>query len=165
MLKCLTTVEKLPGKTIICVDNSGSMQSTVSGKSEISRSDAACALAIILREICEDGSQVVAFGTYAVDVPARRGFALRDAIKQSKTAWGTDTAKALALAKKNGYDRVIIVTDEQSATPVAGPGDGKLGYMINVASYQNGVGYGKWHHIDGWSEAIVEYIRTVEAEK
>jgi len=34
--------------------------------------------------------------------------------------------------------------------------------MINVASNKNGVGYGPWARIDGWSEAIVEYIRTLE---
>jgi hypothetical protein len=24
------------------------------------------------------------------------------------------------------------------------------------------VGYGKWVHIDGWSEAAIEYIRALE---
>ena len=36
------------------------------------------------------------------------------------------------------------------------------GYMINVASYRNGVGYGKWTHIDGFSESIIDYIREYE---
>jgi 60 kDa SS-A/Ro ribonucleoprotein len=31
-----------------------------------------------------------------------------------------------------------------------------------VASYQNGVGYRDWTHIDGWSEAVVEYIFQYE---
>jgi hypothetical protein len=31
-----------------------------------------------------------------------------------------------------------------------------------MASYKNGVGYGAWTHIDGWSDAIVEYIRPLE---
>jgi 60 kDa SS-A/Ro ribonucleoprotein len=35
--------------------------------------------------------------------------------------------------------------------------------MINVANYKNGVGYGAWTHVDGWSEAVVEYIRALEA--
>ena len=37
------------------------------------------------------------------------------------------------------------------------------GFVINVASYKNGVGYGKWTHIDGWSESAIEYIRALEA--
>jgi hypothetical protein len=31
-----------------------------------------------------------------------------------------------------------------------------------VASFKNGVGYGAWNHIDGWSESVVEYIRALE---
>jgi len=37
-----------------------------------------------------------------------------------------------------------------------------LGYVINVASFKNGIGYGKWMHIDGWSEAVIGYIRELE---
>ena len=41
----------------------------------------------------------------------------------------------------------------------------KHAYMINVASYQNGVGYGDgWLHIDGFSEAVLRYIVALEAE-
>lgn len=36
------------------------------------------------------------------------------------------------------------------------------GYIINVASNKNGVGYGAWIHIDGWSEAVIDYIREYE---
>ncbi|HEY0651305.1 MAG TPA: hypothetical protein VGD44_25675, partial [Phenylobacterium sp.] len=36
------------------------------------------------------------------------------------------------------------------------------GYVINVASARNGVGYGKWVHIDGFSEAVLSYIREAE---
>ena len=39
------------------------------------------------------------------------------------------------------------------------------GYMINVASNKNGVGYGAWNHIDGWSEAVIEYIAELEHSK
>jgi len=31
-----------------------------------------------------------------------------------------------------------------------------------VASCNNGVGYGEWTRVDGWSESIVEYIRVRE---
>jgi 60 kDa SS-A/Ro ribonucleoprotein len=55
------------------------------------------------------------------------------------------------------------VTDEQSHDRVPAP-KGK-GYMINVASARNGVGYGAWAHIDGWSEAAIEYIRKLERSK
>ena len=35
--------------------------------------------------------------------------------------------------------------------------------MINVASARNGVGYGPWVHIDGFSEAVLRFI--VEHER
>jgi 60 kDa SS-A/Ro ribonucleoprotein len=66
-----------------------------------------------------------------------------------------------ALGKiREKYDRIIVITDEQAHDRVLGP-PGR-GYVINVASFKNGVGYGAWTHIDGWSEAVVEYIRELE---
>ena len=35
--------------------------------------------------------------------------------------------------------------------------------MVNVASNKNGVGYGTWVHIDGWSDKVLQYIgKTLE---
>jgi 60 kDa SS-A/Ro ribonucleoprotein len=34
--------------------------------------------------------------------------------------------------------------------------------IVNVASARNGVGYGPWMHIDGFSEAVIDYIREFE---
>jgi len=168
MFKCLEGHEKLAGKTVLVVDNSGSMSDKISGKSELRRVDAACALAMLLREVCEE-VQIVVFGSTAGLIPPRRGFALRDAITSSKHRGGTDTAAALAVATKEGYDRCIVITDEQSHTSISGPGKDKKGYFINVASYQNGIGYKAWVHLDGWSEAcvdyIVEYERLQDSEK
>ena len=97
-----------------------------------------------------------------VEVPARRGFALRDAIGASQPHNGTYLGNAVEwLNKSERYDRLIVITDEQAHDNVPRP-KGK-GYVINVASYKNGVGYGKWTHIDGWSESVLEYIRALES--
>jgi len=161
MLKALASAEKLAGKTAVVVDNSGSMYGAkVSAKSEIDRSDAACALAILFREICEQ-VVVIGFATEAKVIAPRQGFALADAIKRGPVG-GTSTSVALNLAEKEGYDRIVVVTDEQSHTRISAPKSEKA-YFINVATYQNGIGYGNgWTHIDGWSEAVVEYIREIE---
>lgn len=161
MLKCLSSAEKLPGKTVLLLDVSGSMKDKVSGKSEISRMDAGCALAILLREICAD-VRVFTFSDYTKEVPARRGFALRDAIVASQPHSSTQLGQAVVEVSKSKYDRLIVVTDEQSHDPVGAPLKG--GYMVNVASYRNGVGYGVWTHIDGWSEAVLDFIREYEKE-
>ena len=42
-------------------------------------------------------------------------------------------------------------------------GADRKGYLINVASAKNGVGYGTWLHIDGWSDKELDYIVRYEA--
>jgi hypothetical protein len=54
------------------------------------------------------------------------------------------------------------MTDEQSQDQVGAPDAGKAAYMVNVAVYQNGVAYGPWTKINGWSESIMSYIATSE---
>ncbi len=160
MLKCVAETEKLPGKTIVLVDVSGSMTAPLSRRSEMQRIDAAYGLAVLLREIAEKVA-VYSFSDNLVEVPARRGFALRDAIDVSQRHNSTQLGNAVEKLNRNEKcDRLIVITDEQAHDKVRAP-SGK-GYLINVASYKNGVGYGKWMHIDGWSEAVIEYIRALE---
>jgi 60 kDa SS-A/Ro ribonucleoprotein len=160
MLKCVAGQPKFAGKTVLLVDVSGSMIAPFSRRSEMLRTDAAYGLAVLLREIGERVA-VYSFSDYLVEVPARRGFALRDAIDASQRHNGTYLGKAVEqLNEKERYDRLIVITDEQAHDMVPNP-KGK-GYVINVASYKNGVGYAKWTHIDGWSESVVEYVRALE---
>src|SRR5712692_5939865 len=160
MLNCVAGQEKLVGKTVVLVDISGSMTASLSRRSEMQRTDAAYGLSVLLRETGEKVA-VYSFSDELVEVPARRGFALRDAIDTSQRHNSTQLGKAVEqLNKKENYDRLIVITDEQAHDTVPTP-NGK-GYLINVASYKNGISYGKWTHIDGWSESVVEYLRTVE---
>jgi hypothetical protein len=162
MIKCLQGREKLPGKTVILVDVSGSMDYKVSGKSQISRMDAACGLAIILREVSEK-VEILSFSEDLVAIPNWHGFALHNAIINSQLHYGTWLGKAVneTYNHTKSLDRLIVITDEQSHDIVPDPKG--LAYMINVGSDKNGVGYGPWQHIDGWSESIVDYI--IEREK
>ena len=158
MFSSVENVGKLAGKTVLLVDVSGSMDASLSARSEMQRTDAAFGLAILLREICEDVA-VYSFSNVTKRVPSRRGFALRDAINTSQAHQGTYLGQAVRDVDDK-YDRLIVITDEQTHDSVPVP-NGR-GYVINVASYKNGVGYGKWTHIDGWSESVVEYIRALE---
>ena len=160
MLKSVAGQPKLPGRTVVLVDVSGSMTAPLSRRSEMQRTDAAYGLAVLVREIAEKAA-VYSFSDRVIEVPARRGFALRDAIDASQAHNGTYLGKAVDYLNERGrYDRLIVITDEQAHDTVSKP-KGR-GYVINVASYKNGVGYGKWTHIDGWSEAVIEYIRALE---
>lgn len=181
MMKCLEGKPKLPGHTVILLDVSGSMDQQLSSKSDMRRLDAACGLGILLREMC-DRADIFTFSETIVRVPSRRGFALRDAIVGSQQHYGTYLGSAInaiygtgSIPMENGWltrhrtvtgfglnpDRLIVLTDEQAHDKVPDPKRGK-GYMINVASYQNGVGYGPWIHVDGFSEAITDYIVAYE---
>jgi hypothetical protein len=160
MFTCLEGSDRMPGRTVLLVDVSGSMDSPLSSKSEMIRMDAACGLAVLARELCEK-VEVYTFSSHLKEVPDRRGFALRDAIINSQQHQSTLLGEALKVINRNrAYDRIIVITDEQSHDEVPAP-HGK-GFVINVASYKNGVGYGKWNHIDGWSEAVLKYISELE---
>ncbi len=79
--------------------------------------------------------------------------------------WSGGRANIPAAYRGQGMspDRLIVITDEQSGDAVPEPQKGTKGYMLNVASARNGVGYGAWTHVDGFSEAIVDYIMAHEA--
>jgi 60 kDa SS-A/Ro ribonucleoprotein len=158
MFRSVQSRQKLAGRTVLLVDVSGSMTAALSGRSEMLRTDAACGLAVLLREIAEEVS-VYTFSDTLKRVPARRGFALRDALDQSQPHNSTQLGAALEKIDER-YDRLIVITDEQSHDRVPAPKG--PGYVINVASYRNGVGYGAWTHIDGWSDSVIEYIRELE---
>ena len=158
MFRSLEGTERLAGHTVILVDVSGSMVAPLSHRSQMLRTDAAYGLAVLLREIAEKVS-IYTFSNSAKRIPPRRGFALRDAMESSQPHSGTYLGAALDSIEER-YDRIIVITDEQSHDRVGAP-RGK-GYMINVASARNGVGYGPWVHIDGFSEAVINYIRELE---
>ena len=152
----------LSGKTVLLVDVSGSMEDPLSGKSDMQRLDAACGLAILCREMCED-VRVFSFSQHLIAIPPRRGFALRDALVGSQPHSSTYLGAAVDGLNREACDGLIVITDEQSHDAVPGP-SGK-GYLINVASAQRGVGYGPWTHIDGFSEAVLQYIAACEADE
>jgi 60 kDa SS-A/Ro ribonucleoprotein len=154
---------KLPGRTTILVDVSGSMEDKLSAKSDLTRMDAACGLAILARELCED-CRVFAFSNEMAEIPPRHGMGLADAIKGSMQHGGTMLGAAVdRINHLVACDRLIVITDEQAHDTVNGPKGMTKGYMINVASAKNGVGYGQWTRLDGFSEAILTYIQELEA--
>lgn len=158
MTAALADMVPFPGRTGILVDVSGSMDHALSARSDMTRMIAAAALASIF----PGERDVWTFSHQHVQVPPRRGMAGVDAIIRSQPNTGTDLGGAVVLANRRSYDRLVVITDEQSHTNVPAPMCGRA-YMINVASARNGVGYGAWTHIDGFSERIFDYIRAVEA--
>ena len=77
---------------------------------------------------------------------------------------GTELGKAVAHMNRLPHDRLIVVTDEQSHDRVPDPVAAKA-YMVNVASFRNGVGYGSWTRVDGFSEGVLRFIAAHEGQE
>lgn len=148
----------LSGKTLVLVDVSGSMCANLSAKSDLTRMDAACALASMLT----GDLRVFSFSNKIVEVPPRRGMAGIDAILRSQSHCGTHLGAAVRQINAIHHNRLIVITDEQIHDAIPDPVAEKA-YLINVASNKHGVGYGRWTHLDGFSEAVLRWI--VEFEK
>lgn len=163
MLKSIASMERLNGKTAILIDHSGSMEQPLSEKSEMTRFDAAAALAAILRELCPV-LRLFTFSDRCIEVPPRRGFAMVDAVKHVINPVSTYLGMAVRYVYQQfpECERLVVITDEQS-TDRPQPPQGR-GYVINVASAQNGIGYSAWTHIDGFSEGVIDFIRAHESE-
>jgi 60 kDa SS-A/Ro ribonucleoprotein len=93
MLKGIAGFERLRGSTGLIVDVSRSMNHKLSKKGDTTRMDAAAGLAILLREKAEDFA-IATFSDACMELPRRRGFALRDAIvARSRTRGRTSSAR------------------------------------------------------------------------
>lgn len=181
MFKSVADMSMLSGKTGLLIDVSGSMDYALNIKKEsrttympeliakpdeTSRIDVACGLAILLRERAESVA-IATFSSSLVHIPPRRGFALRDAIKNSQPHQSTALRAALRYLKTDplwtDIDRIVVITDEQSQDGIEASWKDRA-YLINVASYAHGVGYHSgYQHIEGWSERVFDYIVEVEA--
>lgn len=158
----IDSTEKFDGDTVALVDVSGSMDAPLSARSDLTRMDAAATLASIINA---ERLRVFTFSNALAEVPARRGMAGVDAVIRSQHHGGTALGGALAKLSQivtKPPKRLIVITDEQSHDAVSAPLDVQYRYMVNVASAKNGVGYGPWTHVDGFSENIIRFMHANE---
>jgi len=168
---------KLPGKTVVVIDVSGSMYGGVmSKKSDMNRADAACALGAIMREVCEDPIIYATAGNDAVrkhkTVPVAnyRGLPLVKSIYDMCHPLGgggiflKQVMDFIHADVGEDIDRVVVITDEADCgigvedSPLRARALGKRNYVINVASYEHSITNGAWTKINGFSESVVRYI-------
>lgn len=164
MLRAVDGMPKLAGHTVVLVDVSPSMNAAVSAKSEVTRMDAAAGMAVLCREVCQTAT-VMAFSNETAIVPSFRGLPLVDKIKNAVPSNGTMLGHAVMHASGVPYDRIIVLTDEESQDPVGAPRKDSKAYMVNLATSQYGVGgTNGWVSISGWSERVLDYVRAAEIE-
>ena len=167
MLKCVRTFNKLSGKTALLVDVSGSMTWATARKSETKRIDTATALAILLREVCDECVVYTFSDRLALVGNNYHGFELADSIINNQPNMGTALRTSLNdLKSKEEYDRVIVITDEQSTDGRALPSNNSKGYIMNIATYDSGLTYDKnWTLINGFSDHVIDFIYEYEHEE
>jgi hypothetical protein len=180
----LANVPALPGRTLVLVDTSTSMNEGFSKDGTVKRWDAAALFGIALGQRCAS-ADVVSFSSmrrYWGDRPAAntkafplaRGESLLRAVGRWRDGgWflggGTDTALALR-EEFAGHDRVVIVTDEQAgqdyrdvseSIPASVPM-----YTWNLAGYRPGhapSGGANRHTFGGLTDAAFRMVPLLEA--
>ena len=181
MLETVQSFDKLPGKTLVMVDASGSMSASLSNRGETTRIDAAFGLAMLLKEICED-SVTYLFDTSCEKIGSHHsGFSYIDVCNEvfrNQLGGGTNVEACTNRCMKKfaeshdgqAPDRIIVLTDEATGSG-SWYSDEKLksltnkqhGYIINLAPYEKGVEMNNgWTRINGWSENIIKYIQASE---
>lgn len=109
----IENLPRIPGKTVIAIDVSGSMDSRVSAKSDIRCCDIAMLLGLIANKICEE-ALVVTFDTSLrqLAVSHRNGL-LYTTMHESMSGGGTNMSLPFELLQNKGIkcDRVIILSD------------------------------------------------------
>jgi 60 kDa SS-A/Ro ribonucleoprotein len=179
MLASLSSVNKLPGHTVLVVDVSGSMNAKISGKSEMTRLDAAAALAMLASEVCESVTIYVTAGNdgarkHATErITPRRGFDLAQDITSARTrvsGGGIFTRQMLEYVRTQEREdpaRIIVFSDSQDCDHaelrVPKP-FGRANYIVDVSANTHGVNYaGVWTaEVSGWSEHFLSYIAALE---
>lgn len=140
--RSLVNIPPLTGRTLLLVDVSGSMSDTMSGRSKLTRREAASIFGAALAMRAEK-ADLVAFGTESWAIPFRKvGSVLRLAGElAAKNGGGTNTWQAVQKHLTGDHVRVIILTDEQAhpfyGDPTTVVGDRPL-YTFNLAGYQAG---------------------------
>ncbi|MFF4082610.1 TROVE domain-containing protein [Streptomyces sp. NPDC001777] len=165
----LANVPSLPGRTLILVDRSDSMfWDTVSERSELTRADAAAVFGTGLAMRAEQ-ADLVEFGWRSAEVPFEPGEPVLEVLKRFHGLGGTHTTKAVRTHYR-AHDRVVIVTDEQTAPrdprgpaePV--PADIPV-YTWNLAGYRpaHGPTGPHRHTFGGLTDAAFRMIGLIEA--
>lgn len=179
----LANIPETPGRTLVLVDTSASMNETFSKDGVLKRWDAAVIFGVAFAQRCAN-ADVVSYSSaqrYWGDRPGAltKQFALQrgESLLRSIERWtsggfflgqGTDTAGAL---RKHyaGHDRVVIVTDEQAGSDPQGvsasmPADRPL-YTWNLAGYE--VGHApsgpNRHAFAGLTDAAFKMVPLLEA--
>lgn len=175
-------VDRLPGRTAILIDTSGSMSATVSARSLVTCRDIAAVLGAIASHISDD-AWVCKFDTDASPLSFTGSSILADVRAVPFAGGGTYMAKGFECLMESGFDadRIIVISDNE----VNGGRSAWGGQMTTVQReldlYRKKVGHDVWCHaidlqgygtqqfmghqvnvIAGWSEQLLRFLMLAE---
>jgi hypothetical protein len=169
----LANIPKLPGRTLVLVDTSGSMNAGFSKDGTLMRWDAAVLFGLAVAARAE-AADVVSFSNSTRVFPIKTGESVLVGINRWKSDGfflngGTDTAAAVNRFFA-GHDRLVILTDEQAAyagahgVAAAVPATVPV-YTWNLAGYQLGhtAGGPNRHTFGGLSDASFRIMNLLES--
>ena len=181
MINSYANLPKLKGKTLFIVDVSGSMGARMSEKSDFTRYDAACAMAMLAANQCEDyeivctaGNDYAHTGAHEHILYPQKGFGIFEQISETNSNIGHGgifTRQCLEWCndkfKGQKFDRIIVFSDSQDCdfperrTPKP---FGTYNYICDISAHTKGVNYkGTWTaEISGFSEHFITFIAAME---
>lgn len=134
----LSNIPQLKGSSLILIDTSGSMQSPMSARSQVSCLQVAALFGVALSKTAESVDTIL----YATDSmeykinPKASTLRTMEALQKEcgKIGYGTNTHGAIRKYLRPGHTRVIILTDEQSHDKQTGQLSPWV-HTINLAGY------------------------------
>lgn len=180
----IDNIPRIPGKTVIAIDVSGSMCSTISSKSDVSCSEIALMLGLIANRICEESIVYTFDDTIrTMDVSHRNGI-LYTTVHSRPRGGGTNMGLPFREMMRNriNADRVIILSDNMCNCGVGWWNNKTVQTLAD--EYRRSTGNNIWVHaidlqgygtqqfagprtniIAGWSEKVFDFINLAEVDE
>lgn len=169
----LVNVPTLDGKTLIVIDNSGSMYYS-DGYGSMSYADTANLFGVTLAKRAKDAT-VVVYGTWSQELNFRNTPSTFHIVRGITSMGGTDTAGTIEEHYNESYTRVIVLTDEQygysgyygyGGDPYKAIAKSTPVYTFNLAGYKSGnKAEANRYALGGLTDASFRTIPLVEAGK
>ena len=173
---------KLPGRTLVAVDMSGSMYCRLSGMGSVRYVDVAALLAACLVHL-SDSCVVYAFSNDAERVPVMAGATVLDTMRLFNGHGGCTNMESVFLTaalERVDVDRMVFLSDYEVNSGYS-LRSGKQCLQVNLEAYRRAVGHRVWlHAVDlagygttqfggvdttftaGWSEKVLTFMAMAE---
>ena len=172
----ISNLPKLPGKTVIAIDISGSMSDPVSAKSNVRCYEIAMLLGLIANRICDDAI-VYTFNHGVYNVTVSKRISILNEVSKTRCYGGTamELPFAAMIDQKVKADRIIILSDNECNSSWRGTVQGYADqyrrqtgndiwvHAIDLQGYGTQQFHGpKTNIVAGWSEKVFDFILLAE---